>query len=1471
MHPLMPQPRKILHLPTPSGATLGRWSLVVAATLIIAAFGRSSSAEFETPFVDTTNSLANVEFRGVWAFDRGYDDTTDSTPAINRYEAFAVGVDTSNPDTTNNGAMYFYDGGKWLRITSPISSPAKPFSLNGVVGQIDPSYGTLDKLWVIGPGGRMEALSNYTGTLGADNKFPAWPYLDDPAPVTLYPALSSIDFYAVDAVNEIGGRVMAGGENGVIVKDHNPGNFRFISIPKASTGIGVNESVTGIRFTTATEAYVTTTTFPIESGTKRFSPFQHTCSASGETTPTGTGYLYKVDLSNAGDGVWTKVKTDPNNCFYGLAVAQNDSFQSVVWVASAIGLYRYNSVTGAWEVSSGTQNKPQYSAVAISQRGGTGTNLLRNGNFNLNPIDPLGWVQLGQLGFSRYYKNAGPCTLDNGEIQVTNTNGMGDGTPYLKVTNRAIYKIGCDPLQKVLDGLTTGVYQTVPFSTTEGQRFKVSGNYRVEFPNYTDPVPSKAQGGVALTCAGSNVQDQPRTIDCSVSNRKFIRTVGHPTIDPATGLPGWEKFEMIISREDGIFNNINRYSGLYVTKRKMDIQVRCEATYGATVSCDNLKVEPIDDPPTLPRPNTVTVIAAGRDLATNGIAINEDAFNTPAFQREAVPSKVRLAAPNTQNQVNAMFAVGTQHVFAVGQGYDVNHAPVGLAIFNRTPSTLQGTIWVGAKNQTGPNTVAAVGPISVSCIDDRGANNDQQTLCQRVPESYGMSLEITSAYNVTKTGRLTGRAWFGKVADPQETLDLGKCINPPAGPQGIQNVTYTTIKNGICDYNPSNDSGSRRCKAVNDAGQVIIGTTSVSCLTNFDCLGRCEKDAGFVCLQDDDCRVGPNSYADQTWTPTPFGVQPAARLTCGATTNGLQSSPLACTPNGWLSFNANDFTSSTPPNPPGGSFGVSYNTSFVGCQNGKCSDGTACVAGSSCVVGLVSHNHNPNFDAQNQGAHELSGWGRLMTLVNPTTPTDGGWVRLRGADLGSANGATISAADTNKLFACRNCDSGTLNNMNCAFCQDASNHSCVPSDTSPVAACYNVCKDDTTKHCSTINDCTAQGPCVTPGFCTTIPPSGTAFACTQDDACLTKNGGPGGTCAVGAVCSAVGARCTQYGVNLDTTTGKFFGYAWSQDFGWLDFRNVSYASNRLLQTKLGDIYATGQIGNAGTPLPQITSNCNSTFLITSGSSITGFCSASGATINGLPTTQPNSAAIPFLSAENTYQNVLGRFDLVGIEKETPIGGGKNKYGSTIQTLTPSASNAISASWNSQGAMVTNTAGGTYLGGKVYKIGTAGLITPITYTLDAAMQFNNSGNPAQSGAGILIVNGNLTIATDMSYPVTNNPGNVSIANDLRRLASLTVVVKGDLTINNTVTDIVGAYYVTGTINTATTDTVTNQYPLTVHGLMIAKQFNFARKFAGTIESPAPSELIIYDGRLQSNPMLGMTDFASSLPNSVNVNP
>lgn len=1534
----------------------------VALIITIGALSRSSSAEFEVPYIDPAELPSNVEFRGVWAFNRGF-----AYGANNAYEAFAVGVNTDIVDGTGdsvincttgrkedcNGVFLYYNGTSWKSVKNIFTTDNNvgiPYSLNAMVGQEQDGGGPL---WVVGPNGKISWIPFYYSTpgntlnMGTSGSFPAIFRADTFTTSNTQLVEEERDFYAIDAARGYHLSALAGGQKGLVAATSARGSglgYWNVITPVVTDTVDAlhtninTETVTAIKYANQSTIYVLTSTFDADDsdGGLPYAPNKHTCDG-------GPSYLYKVSVTNMSS--WTRLAKLNSTCGYSLAVSTPSTspltkgpLQNIIWMATETGLWKYDESTGAVpQLASGT-GASLYAVTAVQDRGGEGTNLLSNGNFDNHTVTPTiaaplasnfrpdGWLYY-DLAPGPNHGVAGTCNLGGNSSDYQMTEGK-DGTDFsaIQVYPSPSYpgSFTCAPAKLNLS-YTEGAQQLVPLSTIEGQKFRVTGWVKVEFPQAVDdptanpkpavdatlagyPTAPTPQGGVSIGCDGPVNTSDPGFTNCSLSNRSYI-TVDNGnhigTLNEA-GVPGWKKIDLTISREDGLLQSIASKSSTLnqITPRLMYLRIVCEATYGARVTCDDLKVEEISTPPIKAR-DTYTVIAAGPNIAANGIKVNTDALNPASiFSEESLPAKVRYEAVSGKfNNINSLAAVGLQHIFAVGSGTTAT----GVTLFSRTPSTLTGKIFTVATSPTGSGLTQPVGNISVSCIDaDPITPTQPQSLCQSNPESYGLSLEITSNFNATKTGGLVGRAWYGKSAlgaDETESLDLGICLRDPQAATlltafwGGEMISYDLIAEMHGSGKGNCNKTARRCWETRtwsaDYSMMLSGTLSDhSCLTDFDCYGRCSKDEGFLCVKDGDCRLDSSTFAgwnDTNWYANPLpGYDwtslndiPGYRLQCS------KDSPLACSSLGWLSFNASDFPLAGATTPPTGTFGVSYNTLFTGCnttidttdkpKNHCRGDITQdCNSDAECRISGegAKGDHNISFTTNNnQGAHELSGWGRFMSLADgvckmaPATScvsdaicgangpcvnssdknsSPSGWVSFRGEEVP----VVPLSLTSNSLFGCRNCDGAPYDQRNCAFCQDAANHSCVPSSVPGVSQCYNVCKNDHTKHCSYSTDCTTQGvdgSCISPGYCSELFSNNSAKFCDDDTNCLTTAGGPGGTCVFGAVCKSEGARCAKYGVNLDTETGKFSGYAWSQDFGWLDFRVVTYGTGRVIQTKLGDIYAGGQIGETGNA---ISPTCNATYLITSASTITSFCSSLGST--GL---QQNVASIPLISAENSYQNILGRFDIKGME--TVTSGNKNKYGTEVVDFTVDllGGTRIDTVWKNE-----FSAGA--LGGKVYVVGSAGGTTE--YSIDDLLTFTNgaAGAPVTSGAGILIVNGDLKINSEMSY------GGSTVISDLRQLASLTIVVKGDLTIDNEVQNIVGAYYVTGKLITASEKAASNnQYPLRVYGLLIAKEFEFGRQFAGTIENPTASELIVYDGRLQSNPMLGMVDFTSALPNTV----
>ncbi len=1588
-------------LPTPHSLPPRSWlrwsSLGIVAIGILLSL-HSSQAEFEVPLIDTVGALNAVQFRSVWAYNRGSTPGTTGAKVYNNYEAFAVGIDpdtslvdgngasspnhncpNANVNTKKedcNGIFYYYNGSNWQRTLAPFASTynsGNVFSLNAVTGQYNDEFGRPDLLWVVGPDrqiGKISAYSTTPGETGADQF------------TQMAGKSGTRDLYAIGAAQNYYGNVIAGGQNGLVLAGQ--GNSSSFSPPTLPGSLNSSVNVTSIKFANFTTAYVLASTFPPDAsdGDQRKAPYLHDDASCG----TQTTYLYKVEYEKVGVGTWKEIAKQDGICGYDLTVGTRSSdptspnqgpLRNIIWMATSNGVYKYDEQGGggiSFQDSTVTGTsfippKPLYAITAAKDRGGAGVSLLSNGDL-YNHIDTAqnatsskadGWLYTDDLkgpNHQNIYPNsgAGECFTNDTDFQTVadrNVSVSGNQTGAVQIWPSPSYnpKYSSPFLASICYSgfdqyYTEQMTQQIDVSTIEGQQFRVTGYVKVEFPTQPSNYPkldgissplgphvltsgnAAPQGGVAIGCTGSTNntvktykgQLQAGFTNCSLRNRSYITVDDGSHTGTAAYQNGWRPIDITLSREDLIFTKLGASLSSSITPRRMYLNISCEATYGARVTCDDLKVEEVSSPTITPR-DTFTVIAAGKDIATNGMVGNSDALNNDNFTTESLPNKVRSDALLTPaattavlSNVNALLAIGTQHMFAVGEGHigtASTGTPVGVTAFTRTPSTLTGTIWAGASSATGGTSPTGIGKILASCADTKVTNsttNLTQTLCQNNPQSFGLSLDITSQVKdattnnaVTKIGVLTGRAWLGKDSGTNadtETLNLGSC-NTVTAPNGTD-----YLLTGACDYYPfeslvsGQPTGSRRCWNKLTSGKAL---TNTSCISDYDCYGHCQNDQGFLCVKNDDCQVGATSgsstvsgaltcsAASRAHPPgsscttdaycggngtcdsstANFGTQPANRLQCGIAANGIPSSPLACTSIGWLTFNGSDLASNQliVPRcniPTGAQTGTCINDSTKTCSQINVSNCPLSYKGFTYgTIGayynqLYSTHNNSYYQSQNRGAHELSGWGRFMSLTKAanTYNQDGGWVHLRSTESATASGT--------ELFNCRDCDSETSDNKTCAFCQDTASHSCIPTNT-PAAGqgCYYECQGDTSgpggtpTHCGGSNaECTGKGTglCLAPGRC-----SLSGIACATDTTC----GSSGGSCVFGAICRTTASQCVKYGVHLDTETSTFIGNAWSQDFGWLDFSAVSYGGSRLIQTKLGDIYATKQIGISGQATQTPGSNtCNSTYLITSASSITGFCSALGTTTANLGNpVQQNANQIPLISSDNSYQNILGRFDLTGMGND--IGGGKNKYGNTIVTINAGADNNL-AGGASDSFNTKLSANSSILGGKVY-VTKAATPTPTEYTMDSSMTFVNSSNLTNygSGNGILIVNGNLTI----NQPLTYTSGSI---NDLRKLASLTIVVKGDLKIGNKVKDVVGAFYVTGTIRT-TDSTSDNQYPLVVKGLMIAKAFEFKRQYAGTVENPTPSELIIYDGRLQSNPMAGMTDFATALPNSVNVGP
>lgn len=312
------------------------------------------------------------------------------------------------------------------------------------------------------------------------------------------------------------------------------------------------------------------------------------------------------------------------------------------------------------------------------------------------------------------------------------------------------------------------------------------------------------------------------------------------------------------------------------------------------------------------------------------------------------------------------------------------------------------------------------------------------------------------------------------------------------------------------------------------------------------------------------------------------------------------------------------------------------------------------------------------------------------------------------------------------------------------------------------------------------------------------------------------------------------------------------GWSWNGNssgsgLGWLQFNPPIDEILSWLQTRYGDIYAwEGLTGEQ----PQ---GYNATYRILSGGGIDRFLSAQGYDW----WVSQNFGQINFPTPETRYSNILGQLDIDGLSCDFSSGNScTNKYGNKVINL-----NDIPLA-NSQ-----------LLNGDIY-------YHDGDLEIGNAIEFKNGLN-FESGAGTIIVNGDLTISQDIVYDESD------ALTKFRNLASVAWIVKGDLKILSNVRELAGNFVVIGngsacSINpevSPPTDEGCGQIfscgdssikcegRLTVSGLMMGRKFYFKRFLTAAEKKEAViqgSELIIYDGRLLANNPPGLGDFAKALP-------
>lgn len=327
-----------------------------------------------------------------------------------------------------------------------------------------------------------------------------------------------------------------------------------------------------------------------------------------------------------------------------------------------------------------------------------------------------------------------------------------------------------------------------------------------------------------------------------------------------------------------------------------------------------------------------------------------------------------------------------------------------------------------------------------------------------------------------------------------------------------------------------------------------------------------------------------------------------------------------------------------------------------------------------------------------------------------------------------------------------------------------------------------------------------------------------------------------------------------YGVSINTAK-TFSGWSWSagenldadpepeKGDGWVNWdSSTSLGGAGILgywfETLYGNIYAGGSIAPSGlfvTPASRYTA----TYLIQADGNINpvSITSAGG---QGTPFKEPGAGlSLQIPDQANQYRGSLGPLDITGI-----VNG---YYGQVVNYLKPPSSQKTS-----------NTVGqNLVLDGKVYHYGTDAQGEGVNVKVDKPLTLQK-GTGNQNGGGTIVVEGNLSIDANIYYQ------SGAVANKIENLPSVAWIVKGNITVDPSVTEIAGIFYSEGGggISTGTSGDSLTDLSLTVRGLMIAKAINLQRLTVN--EQSDPAEQIIFDGRALANPPPGMVDIAKGLP-------
>lgn len=283
-------------------------------------------------------------------------------------------------------------------------------------------------------------------------------------------------------------------------------------------------------------------------------------------------------------------------------------------------------------------------------------------------------------------------------------------------------------------------------------------------------------------------------------------------------------------------------------------------------------------------------------------------------------------------------------------------------------------------------------------------------------------------------------------------------------------------------------------------------------------------------------------------------------------------------------------------------------------------------------------------------------------------------------------------------------------------------------------------------------------------------------------------------------------------------------------------------SQPYISVEEGSIYSQGNIKAHYAPP---SGSYNATYLILGGGTITqsriiqNFVTAPPP--SGLNSVIPNFGQLIYPGITSTSRPQISSFDYYGLTHKlnaSPVADGEiNSYGHQVEVVTGSGGDV---SFND---VISPS---QPLGGKVYLVKGDLLV-------DQDTAFAN-GSSDTSGAGLIIVEGDLTIDSRLFYEP-------AVGLTARNLASVGWLVMGNVTISSGVSQVVGAFFVAGSDTGGTFSTGSSTQALTIYGAVIAKQLQLQRTASSGGE---PSEKVIADGRVLLNTPPGFTDVMSTLP-------